>query len=130
MFKVSRKQFEGFVREGVAAIPEKFRKKIARVVFAVEDAPDAECLREMGMTEGDDVLGLFEGPTLGEEKSLIWSLPPQITIFKLVCEEEGTSPEEVKAAVRDTVWHEVAHYLGMEEHEVLRAEERRERRAR
>ena len=125
MISITRKQFEKFVHDGITAIPEKFRAKIKHVTFVVEDEPTAEQLEENDIPKGETLLGLFEGVTLGEEKSGPWNLPPRIVIFKKPAEKYAETVEEIKKTVRDTVWHEVAHYLGMEEHEVMRAEERR-----
>lgn len=127
MVSVSRKQFEAFVHEGIAAIPEKFRAKIGHVAFIVEDEPTAEQLEENDISESKTLLGLFEGVTFGEEKSDPWNFPPRIVIFKKPTEECAETIEDVKKIICDTVWHEIAHYLGMEEHEVMRAEDRRAR---
>jgi predicted Zn-dependent protease with MMP-like domain len=34
-------------------------------------------------------------------------------------------PEDIKKAVKDTVWHEIAHHFGMDEHQVRQAEQKR-----
>ncbi len=119
MKPLRRSEFERLVRDGVTAIPERFRVHLPPVSFIVENesTPDQE------RGEGE-LLGLFEGPRLAE-LGLDPLLPPKITIFQSAHEAEAETLEQLAANVRDTVWHEFAHFLGMEEHEVLRAEERR-----
>ncbi|MBM3258031.1 MAG: hypothetical protein FJZ05_02375, partial [Candidatus Nealsonbacteria bacterium] len=53
------------------------------------------------------------------------ALPDKITIFKEPIEKAGTSNEEIKKIVRDTVWHELAHHFGMDEKSVRSAEKRK-----
>ncbi|HTY39938.1 MAG TPA: metallopeptidase family protein [Candidatus Paceibacterota bacterium] len=126
---MTRKDFEKLITGAVAAIPEKFRAKLENVVFIREDEPSAEQLEENGVPSDETLLGLFEGVTLGDRGSGPWELPSRIVIFQGPAEAEaedtGLSVAEV---VQDTVWHEVAHYLGMDEHEVRASEKRRKKR--
>jgi predicted Zn-dependent protease with MMP-like domain len=54
-------------------------------------------------------------------------MPDRITIFQGPHERLASSPEHLAKLVEDTVWHEVAHYFGMDERGVRRAEKRRAR---
>jgi predicted Zn-dependent protease with MMP-like domain len=53
-------------------------------------------------------------------------MPDRITIFQGPHERLARSPEHLATLVEATVWHEVAHYFGMDELQV-RAAERRHR---
>jgi predicted Zn-dependent protease with MMP-like domain len=120
--------FEQIVAEEAAKIPEKFLKRLKNVAFVVEDDPSEELLKEMEIPEGETLLGIFEGANLGEQGSGPWEMPGRIVIFKNPTETEAKdSGLSVREVVYDTLWHEVAHYLGMDEHEVMKAEERRGR---
>lgn len=123
--EVSREQFEELVAEAIDGMHARFQNLIAHVVFVVEDVPSSDQLTSLEETDGELILGLFEGPTMAEEKIAPWTLPPKITIFKKSSELEAKSHDDLRRIVRETVWHEVAHYLGMDEDEVTRAEERR-----
>lgn len=119
-------EFQTIVAEEAAKIPEKFLKRLKNVAFVVEEEPSEELLKEMEVPEGETLLGLFEGAHLGEQGSGPWELPGRIVVFKNPTEEEAEeSGMKIREVVHDTLWHEVAHYLGMDEHEVMRAEERR-----
>jgi predicted Zn-dependent protease with MMP-like domain len=52
-------------------------------------------------------------------------MPDRITIFQGPHERLATSPEHLAGLVEDTVWHEVAHYFGMNELQVRAAERKR-----
>lgn len=120
------KEFESIVAEEAAKIPEKFLKRLKNVAFVVEEEPSEEELEEMEIPEGETLLGMFEGANLGEQGSGPWEMPGRIVVFKNPTEEEAEdSGMAVREVVRDTLWHEVGHYLGMDEHEVARAEKRK-----
>jgi predicted Zn-dependent protease with MMP-like domain len=55
-------------------------------------------------------------------------MPDRITIFQGPHERLASSPEHLARLVEDTVWHEVAHYFGLNELQVRAAERRRGRR--
>jgi len=55
-------------------------------------------------------------------------MPDRITIYQGPHERMAANPEELRQLVEETVWHEVAHYFGMDERQVLRMERARRRR--
>lgn len=124
---MKRQDFEKLVNEGVEAIPEKFREKIKNVAFLIADYPTEKQLKENGVPEGDTLLGLYEGipaTERGDYYGMGETLPDRITLFQKSIEEEaglaegGEDVEKMRDIVRDTVWHEIAHYFGMSEQEV------------
>jgi len=131
--------FETIVAEEADEILKKFLsptrgvdkpggEKLKNVTFVVEEDPSEEMLEDMEIPEGETLLGFFEGASLGEQGSGPWEMPGRIVIFKNPTEDEAEeSKMAVRDVVRDTLWHEVAHYLGMDEYEVMRAEEKREK---
>jgi len=54
-------------------------------------------------------------------------MPDQITIYQGPHERMARSETHLEQEVADTVWHEIAHYFGMDEARVRRAERRRDR---
>jgi predicted Zn-dependent protease with MMP-like domain len=52
-------------------------------------------------------------------------MPDRITIFQGPHERLARSPVHLEKLLEDTVWHEVAHYFGMDERTVRQAERRR-----
>ena len=58
-----------------------------------------------------------------------FAMPDRITIFQGPHERLAHSPEHLAKLVEETVWHEVAHYFGLDEKQVRAAERRRYKRA-
>ena len=74
-----------------------------------------------------DLLGLYQGRPLTERSvSDPFAVPDRITIYQGPHERMARSLRELERIVEDTVWHEVAHYFGMNERQVERAERVRE----
>jgi len=72
------------------------------------------------------LLGLYQGrPLTSRSTSDGFNLPDQITIYQGPHERMARNAEHLAKLVEDTVWHEVAHYFGLNEREVRAAERRR-----
>ena len=126
---MNREEFEKLVQEGFLLIPEKFRERIRNVALLVEDEPSEEVRRQEGLLEHETLLGLYQGipaTVRGDSYGIGPTVPDTITLFKLPIEEAGGNvPEEVRKVVAETIWHEYAHYFGMDEDEVRFREEKR-----
>jgi predicted Zn-dependent protease with MMP-like domain len=117
---MSPQEFDRLVEECLDVIPPRFRRKLKNVVFVVEPEP-----REPGL------LGLYEGRPLTERSGTESFTPPdRITIYQGPHEREARGAADLRGLVEETVWHEVAHYFGLGEREVLQAERRRRKRIR
>lgn len=114
------REFDRLVEECLDVIPPRFRPRLTNLVFVVEPEPP-----EPGL------LGLYEGRPRTERTSGDSFTPPdRITIYQGPHERQSRNLTELRWLVRETVWHEVAHYFGLDEREVLRAEGARRRRLR
>jgi len=123
---MTRREFEALVADGLNVIPEKFLRRLDNVAVVVEDEPTPAQRRTMRLRIDTTLFGLYEGvPQVARGSHYYWVLPDKITIFMLPILAVARDPEEAKAMVRDTVWHEIAHHFGMDEHRVRRAERRR-----
>lgn len=142
-----RKEFEALVEEGFARLPKQFRRKIKNVAFLVEQEPSVQMHTDMGLTDGETLLGLYRGipnTARGAEYGVGPTLPDTIVLYQASIEEEArvllshkkrsflnakekerVYREAVREVVADTVWHEVAHYFGYGEEEVARREHER-----
>ena len=128
---MTRHEFETLVVDGLNAIPEKFLRRLDNVAVVAEDEPTPAQRRKMRLRSDMTLFGLYEGvPQAARGSNYYWVLPDKITIFMLPILAAARDAEEAKAMVRDTVWHEIAHHFGMDEHRVRAAERRRIRRTR
>ncbi|MBK5294025.1 MAG: metallopeptidase family protein [Acidobacteriia bacterium] len=111
------REFDKLVQHAMREIPAAFRRKLHNVVFLVEPEPPTPGL-----------LGLYHGRPLPQRSvSDGFTLPDRIIIYQGTHERLARTSQELEQMVKDTVWHEIAHYFGMDEAQVRLAERRRER---
>ncbi len=115
-------QFEQYIREGIKALPLWVQQKLDNVAFLVADRPSKKQIEENDLEDEALLFGLYEGTplTLRGDESIL--LPDTITLFKNVVFEIYDTEKDIRECIRNTVWHEVAHYLGRDE-EWVEAEE-------
>lgn len=115
---MSPRDFDALVEQCMDIIPHRFRPRLKNLVFVVEAEPPQA-----------DLLGLYEGRPLTERTVQDPCLPPgRITIYQGPHERMARSSADLRRLVSETIWHEVAHYFGLDERQVLRAELQRRRR--
>ncbi len=123
---MSPAEFDRMVSEAYARIPARFRQRMKNIALVVEPEPSAAQLARGRVPTGSTLLGLYEGRPLTERSVFEpFRMPDRITIFQGPHERLARTPEELEKMVADTVWHEVAHYFGMDELQVRTAERRR-----
>ncbi len=120
-------KFEQLVNEGIRAIPEKFLRRLDNVDIVIEEEPTALQAEKLKDKKNWAVFGLYEGIPKTKRWHYGQVLPDKITIFKKAIERAAHSEEQIREIVKNTVWHEIAHYFGMDEEEVRKAENRREK---
>jgi len=121
-------EFDRIVEIACKRIPARFRKRMQNLAVTVAMEPSRAQLERAGVGSGSTLLGLYEGRPLTKRSVFEpWSMPDRITIFQGPHERMARSPEHLLELVSATVWHEIAHYFGMDEKQVRDAEVARRR---
>lgn len=124
MISVSDEQFDEIVTKAIAKVPEPYKSRIDNVAFIIEEEPSPEQLYKLRLFRGELLFGLYEGVPLPGRSGQTKVLPDKITIFKHPAEVVSQTIEELAAHIDHTVWHEVAHYFGLN-HDRIHELERR-----
>jgi predicted Zn-dependent protease with MMP-like domain len=116
--------FEEIVEWAYRTLPKKIRELPDFPGIQVVDEPPAELLQDIGdrknWPSGTELLGLFSG--INRTKRSFMGLkyaPDLIFVFRgpiLRC-----CQGDLRTEVKRTVWHEVAHWLGFETEEQVKA---------
>ena len=126
---MDREAFEKLVEEGFLLLPEKFRARIRNVALLVEDEPSEEVRLQEKLGGDETLLGLYQGipaTARGDSYGVGPTLPDTITLYQAPIEEAAREDgEDVRKVIAETIWHEYAHYFGMDEDEVQFREGRR-----
>ncbi len=118
--------FDEIVERAFRRIPARFRRRMQNVAVVVEDEPSPGQLARGRVPRGDTLLGLYEGrPLKYRSVSESFAMPDQITIFQRPHEMMARDRYDLERLVEQTLWHEIAHYFGMNEREVRAAERQR-----
>lgn len=128
---MTREEFEKLIDEEFErAIPEKFRPHIKNVGFLVEDEPSPAVRAQEGLGPNETLLGLYQGipyPMRGDFYGMGTTMPDTITLYQHPIEDAAAHDgRDVREVIRETIWHEVAHLFGMDEHEVRGREAQRD----
>lgn len=123
---MTREQFRQLVEEAIDTIPRKFARQVRNVAIVIEDEASPELLEEMELEHPRELLGLYQGTPLNERG---WAygnaLPDRITLFQRSIEDDSANDEdEIVVAIGETLIHELGHYFGMSEEQIMDIEDR------
>jgi predicted Zn-dependent protease with MMP-like domain len=122
---MTREQFRVLVAEAIDSIPPRFGHAMQNIAIVVEDVASVDLLADLDMEPDDELFGLYEGTPLPERT---WGhgnvLPDRITLFQQTIEDACDGDEDcIVMEIGDTLIHEVGHYFGMSEDEIMAIEE-------
>ncbi len=110
-----RRDFERLVVKALEDLPDQFRNALENLDIQVRWRPTPAELRRAGVRRGT-LFGVYLGvplPNRGHGYSM--ALPDTIIIYQHTHERHCRSEAETVAQVRQTVLHEIGHYLGIDE---------------
>ncbi|HUV58103.1 MAG TPA: metallopeptidase family protein [Acidimicrobiales bacterium] len=104
MFEVSNERFEELAEEALKTLPHELAVQIENLAIIVDDS-----------ASGGNLFGLYEGIPLTKRGPLSYSgvMPDRITLYQTTICDHCRNEDEVKAQIRKTVIHEVAHHFGI-----------------
>lgn len=132
---MDEREFSALVEAEWEAMPPKWKAQVENVALLVEDEPSDELRKEEGLGEHETLLGHYHGiphTARGEMYGVGATVPDTITLYRLPILEEaeeltddhtGHFKKYVAQVVRDTLWHEVGHYMGFDEDHVRERED-------
>jgi len=118
MFIVSDEQFASVIADAVASLPKDHRDAIQNVAVVYADEPTEEQRVQLELRNDQTLFGLYEGVPLAQRNGVTSYGPDKITIFKRPIEYVSDSLASLQEQVHHTVWHEVAHYFGLNHQQI------------
>ena len=112
--EISDKEFQALVSECIDAIPVKYQKHLGNVAFIIEDQPTKQQRLNLKLHPHETLFGLYEGVPLPQRGGNTKLLPDKITLFKYPLQSASRDKSQLKEMIRNTVWHEVAHFFGLD----------------
>lgn len=96
------------------SLPAQFRRQIKNVAIRVEEFPDEETEREMGLESPFDLLGLYRGVSLAHKSvSDPAPMPEMIFLYRRpILDYWCETGEDLAHVVRHVLIHEIGHHFG------------------
>jgi predicted Zn-dependent protease with MMP-like domain len=118
MIEVSDEQFQQIINQALEELPGDHVKNIKNVAILYEQVPTPEQRVQAELTPYQTLLGLYEGVPLSKRQGLTRLLPDKITLFKEPLSYQANSLAELKEQIKHTLWHEIAHYYGLDHDQI------------
>lgn len=104
-------EFDAVVHRAIDSLPAEFRAAFDNIDLLILD----EAPHEID-PDGEGLLGLYTGVPITERPAVAaGDFPDIIYVFRRPHLEMGLSPHQLRAEIRKTVLHEVAHYFGIDD---------------
>lgn len=119
MIEVDDEEFQRLIDQALTELPGEHAKNIKNIAILYEDVPTLEQRQKLALRHDQTLLGLYEGVPLPQRQGMTRLLPDKITLFRLPLQWQANSPGELKEHIKHTLWHEIAHYYGLD-HDKIR----------
>jgi len=121
MPRMRRSEFERIVQLALDELPDVFHEALDNIDIQVRWAPTPYERRAARLHPGSDLFGLYTGVPLPQRThsygmAFHLPLPDTILIFQRAHERHCRTEEEMVEQARQTLLHEIGHYMGIDEH--------------
>lgn len=114
MFELPDKEFDALITRAMDELPQEYITGLQNVAIVMADAPTEDQKRQMKLRHDSILLGLYEGiPLTQRGNGYTFVLPDKITLFKHSILQVAHNEEELFEQIKRTLWHEIAHYYGL-----------------
>lgn len=120
----SDQEFDIMISSAMETLPERDIENLQNVVITYADEPSEDQKNKLRLRGDSLLLGLYEGIPLtqrGAGYNLV--LPDKITLFKKPLLQYALMKDtKLKEEVRHTLWHEIAHFYGLNHTDIHKRE--------
>jgi len=102
--------FDELITRALDNLPPEFRAQLGSVAIVVDDHPTTA---QLAATHSHGLFGIYEGvprTAFGAEHAPVAS---KITLFRGPLEAYSSNVDDLAARVEDTLFHEIAHHMGI-----------------
>jgi predicted Zn-dependent protease with MMP-like domain len=114
MREITDQKFNDLIAQSLDELPDEYTSRISNVLITYEDQPTEQQRLKLKLRGNETLFGLYEGiPMTARGNGYSGVVPDKITIFKLPMLHAVRDEASLKAMVKHTLWHEIAHYFGL-----------------
>ena len=112
---MTHNEFEALVKDALKGLPKEFKNKLQNVDVVIEEDPDMDTVKTLGLGAKGRFLGLYQGVPLKDRTHYYGIvMPDKITLYKqnieLACKARGL---DIREEVKHVIQHEIAHHFGI-----------------
>lgn len=126
MLEISDEQFDAVISRAMDELIETHKthmEAIKNLAIVYADEPTERQRQELELMPNETLFGLYEGVPLARRQGVTNHFAPdKITIFKTPMLMYVNNMAELEEQVRHTLWHEVAHYFGLDHDQIHKLE--------
>jgi predicted Zn-dependent protease with MMP-like domain len=122
MEEISDAQFHELMNQAMESLPKTHIDKLKNVAILLEDDVSPETRTAMNLHPDQTLLGLYRGVPLARRQGELMRMPDTITLYKQPLLKSVNNLTELKTQIRHTLWHEIAHYYGLNHTEIHKLE--------
>jgi predicted Zn-dependent protease with MMP-like domain len=113
---MTRKEFQDVVSAALEELPPEFQDALHNLDIQVRWAPTPEERRRSRLRAGHDLFGIYLGIPITRRGSHYGMVVPDvIVIYQRSHERATTTREQMIEQARQTLLHEIGHYMGIDE---------------
>lgn len=115
MMELTDEQFDALISRAMDELPQEYIRGLHNVAIVMADEPDEHQREKLKLRHNHLLLGLFEGiPQTARTGNEAGTLPDKITLFKYPILAVSNDEVSLFEQVKRTLWHEIAHYYGLD----------------
>lgn len=119
--EITDKLFDEIISKAMDELPQEHIAGLNNVLVTYEDEPSLEQRQKLKLRCNESLFGLYEGIPLTKRPAAnsilggnVIGMPDRITLFKIPLMRVSRDLNDFKKQVKHTLWHEIAHYYGLD----------------
>lgn len=120
--QLSDEEFQQFIDDALGELPKTHTDNLKNVAILFNDEPTPEQRLKLQLLPYQSLYGLYEGVPLAFRQGQTHLLPDRITLFKNPILGSSHDIPSLKEQIKHTLWHEIAHYYGLDHDKIHQLE--------
>ena len=120
-------EIDEVARDALTSLPEPLKPFTAGVVLRIEEFPDDDVCDEMELETPFDILGLYQGLSVGERTNATGTMPDMVFLYRRpILDYWCETGEDLRHVIRHVLIHEIGHHFGFSDEDMEALEKQAE----